>query len=224
MVVLAILLLPVAGLATVLLWPDPVGDVRTELLAATNASSNHAPYASLVRQELAVRDRLKTCTFAMPCFWAGESHFGGIDGVYRTTPGTQGGKEVVRVDYDPAVTSAQELLLHPVDPAAVGRGCRYQPEETFLVANDAAFKEDDLPKWSIRQTDALKCVPMTPAQACRVNADFHAGRPVDRWLSPKQNAMVQKVRDNLKGGWREYIHDESLWRRLTTAVDRPTSR
>ena len=202
------------GLAAVMAWPDPVRAARDELRTAVADPGNHAPYADLVRAELAAADRLKTCTFQMPCFWAGESHFGGLPGVYRTTPGTQRGAEVVRVDYDPAVTSPQELLTMPPDPSAAGRGCVYLPDRTTLVHNDRAFRPDDMPKWSIRQTDGLKYVPMTPAQAARVNADFHAGRPIDAWLSPAQNRLLQRVLKNPDGNWTEYLGDERLWTTL----------
>jgi hypothetical protein len=197
-------------------WSDPVPAIRDELRAAASDPTNHEPYADLVRAELGAADRLQTVTFSMPCFWAGESHFGGLEGVYRTTPGTQAGKEVVRVAFDPRVTSYDDLLAAPPDPAAKGRGCRYDPDKTAPERKDPAFVPDDLEKWSLRQTDGLKCVPMTPAQAARVNALFHAGRPVEPWLSPTQNKLLAKVRKNPNADWTEYVGNERLWDLLRT--------
>src|SRR3954469_16214993 len=72
----ALALLAAAAVFSAWYFHDPLPAIRDELLAAARDPSNHAPYADLVRDELAAANRLQTATFEMPCFWSGESHFG----------------------------------------------------------------------------------------------------------------------------------------------------
>lgn len=48
--------------------------------------------------------------FAMHCYWEGEAKLGMLDGVLDTRSSWIGKKEVVEVDFDPAITSYQQIL------------------------------------------------------------------------------------------------------------------
>jgi len=99
-----------------------------------------------------VAARLLTATVAAGCFWCVEADFDKVDGVVATISGYTGGRvaqptyaqvsrggtghaEAVRVLYDPAVVSYEELLDHywqNVDPFAANRqfcdvGSQYRP-------------------------------------------------------------------------------------------------
>ena len=197
--------LPAIAFAVPHLRPDPAHGIVAELKAAAADPANHAAYADLVRGELASVPRRQVATFSMPCFWAGEAHFGSLDGVYRTTPGYLNGKEVVRVEYDPAVTSYDALLAAP-DTAADRPGlCRWDATRVAASKLDPTFKPDDeFPAWFLRQADGLKFVPMTPAQTARIDGLVHAELPYEQLLSPGQRALLAKVRRDLDGAWTDY--------------------
>jgi peptide-methionine (S)-S-oxide reductase len=69
--------------------------------------------------------KLETATFGMGCFWGPEARFGSLPGVVRTRVGFAGGTtvnptyrnmgdhtETVEIDFDPAILSYGEVLLH----------------------------------------------------------------------------------------------------------------
>ncbi|PSL34383.1 peptide-methionine (S)-S-oxide reductase [Planomicrobium soli] len=69
--------------------------------------------------------KYETATFGMGCFWGPEARFGSLPGVVRTRVGFAGGTtlsptyrnmgdhtETVEVDFDPAILSYEDMLLH----------------------------------------------------------------------------------------------------------------
>lgn len=112
-----------------------------------------------LRAEDAVKPGTAVATFAAGCYWCTESDFDKVTGVLDTTSGFMGGKtenptydevssgttghtEVVRVVYDPAIVTYQQLLDHYwVNVDAVDgtgqfcdRGSQYRP--AIFVYND----------------------------------------------------------------------------------------
>jgi peptide-methionine (S)-S-oxide reductase len=79
-----------------------------------------------IEQELAgAIENLETATFGMGCFWGPEARFGSLPGVIRTRVGFAGGTlpdpnyrnmgdhtETVEIDFDSAVLSYEEVLMH----------------------------------------------------------------------------------------------------------------
>ncbi|ARK24395.1 peptide methionine sulfoxide reductase [Sporosarcina sp. P37] len=76
-------------------------------------------------KELISNRQLETATFGMGCFWGPEARFGSLPAVIRTRTGYAGGTtenptyrtmadhtETVEIDFDPAISSFQEILLH----------------------------------------------------------------------------------------------------------------
>lgn len=68
---------------------------------------------------------IETITLGMGCFWSPDARFGSMPGVYRTRAGYAGGTslhptyremgdhtESIEVDFDPAIISLEELLVH----------------------------------------------------------------------------------------------------------------
>ena len=67
-------------------------------------------YLALVQEELAARAAgTDAGVFAMPCFWSGEGKLGALPGVVATRPGFLHGKEVVEVEFNPAVLRYKDL-------------------------------------------------------------------------------------------------------------------
>ena len=183
---------------------DPAPAIAAELRATVQDANNHAAYAELLRHESAMRGHFATATFATPCFWSGEGRFGLMDGVYATTPGYLHGREVVRVEYDPSVVTYEDLQSQ-ADPHDALRDsheavCRFNADASKASRADSAFHPDDQPKWYLQQSD-LRFIPMTPAQATRVNAYLHADRPIDDFLSPTQRALLQRIKASPNASW-----------------------
>ena len=128
----------------------------------------------------------------------GEAEFGLIDGVYSTTPGWLQGVEVVELEFDPKVVSYERLLAH-----ARKRDCAIR----VFTRTDAhqMLAAAAIGKRAVRTADrirgvrdnkyyasrsALKSLPMTPAQAARVNAKVGGAA---RWLSPRQQALLKNI-------------------------------
>lgn len=199
-------------------WDDPVASIAAELKAAAADAKNHAPYADLVRAELGSVGHREVATFAMPCFWSGEAHFGGQPGVYRTTPGYLEGKEVVRVEFDPAVTSREDLLNAPDVTAGKPGACRFDVAAVRASRNEPGFRPDDeYPAWYLRQTDGLKFIPMTPAQTARIDSLVHADKPYKQLLSPRQQALLARVLAAPDDSRTDFAGRDTLWNALRPA-------
>jgi methionine-S-sulfoxide reductase len=67
----------------------------------------------------------QTALFALGCFWEPDNYFSALDGITKTTVGYSGGStknptyedlgdhtETIRIEFDPAVITYQELLRH----------------------------------------------------------------------------------------------------------------
>jgi hypothetical protein len=136
-------------------------------------------YLELLEEELAAREAgLQVATFSMYCFWTGEGTFGALPGVIETQPGYQDGREVVKVWFDPSVTSKAELERLT------------QPKNFTACAKNEGFRLDNEPKYYMAQT-AYKSIKMTSLQACRVNSLIGKNQSPDALLSPRQLAQIR---------------------------------
>jgi hypothetical protein len=138
------------------------------------------PWLSILEAE-ATAEMPATACFSMHCFWQGESELGALDGVLGTRTGFVGGAEAVEVTYDPSSLSAAALAAR-----ASTLPCRPGPVDGALRPTTA----DD--KHHTRGT-VWASVPMTPAQATRVNAALGAGRDPAEFLSPRQRTLATNL-------------------------------
>lgn len=154
---------------------------------ALEATDREVPqYLDLLLEELAAREiGLETATFSMYCFWSGEGTFGNIPGVIETEPGFQDGKEVVQVKFNPTVVKKEELEALT------------QPKGIKTCGWNGGFSSDREPKYYLAQTD-YKFVPMTSLQACRANSLAGKNQSPEALLSPRQRAILEKIRQNPK--------------------------
>ena len=155
-------------------------------------------YLELLEEELAAREAgLQTATFSMYCFWTGEGTFGALPGVIETAPGYQDGKEVVKIQFDPAVTSRANLEKLT------------QPKSMTACAKNEGFRSDREPKYYLAQTD-YRFIPMTSLQACRVNSLVGKNQSPNELLSPRQLDLLKKISENPKKGWKNMIGRQDL--------------
>lgn len=161
------------------------------MVAALRATGREVPgWLAVVADEGA--ETTAEATFATACFWEGEGALGALPGVTGSAAGFQGGREVVRLELDPAKTSREA-----VERAA--RGLGYAPAGDGRFAPSAA---DD--KYHLRHSP-LRFVPMTPLQRTRVNAALARAGDVDAWLSPRQRALRDAIARRPDGGLPEQL-------------------
>ena len=160
------------------------------------AAASNDPFVKLMAEEFTGPPG-RQVTFTMGCFWRGEGELGSIDGVIATAPGNLGSREAVKVTFNPAVVTydqllAQAKLAHVADDVLelsdlfrAGDACTAGPVGANLTA-------DDGPKFYLQQSP-LRAVPMTAAQACRVDgALLHHQSPLV-YLSPPQRKLAEAV-------------------------------
>ena len=166
---------------------------------ALGLSGVEAPrYLELLEEELSARESgLQTATFSMYCFWTGEGVFGAIPGVIETEPGFQDGKEVVKVQFDPAVISRADLERQT------------QPKNMTSCAKNEGFRIDREPKYYLAQTD-YRYIPMSSLQACRANSLVGKNQSPDPLLSPRQLDLLKKINENPKKDWKNRIGCKDL--------------
>ncbi|MDO8365814.1 MAG: VPGUxxT family thioredoxin-like (seleno)protein, type 2 [Saprospiraceae bacterium] len=150
-------------------------------------------YLELLEEELSARESgLQTATFSMHCFWTGEGTFGAITGVIESEPGFQDGKEVVKVQFDPTVTSRDALEQQT------------RPKSFTACSKNEGFRSDREPKYYLAQTD-YRFIPMSSLQACRANSLVGKRQSPDELLSPRQLELLKKVAENPDKNWENKI-------------------
>lgn len=192
------------------------------MLAALKSSNTPAPgYLKLYDAEASAQAdaRARTITFAMFCFWEGEAKLGGVEGVLSTRTGFVDGREVVEVKYDP--TSASEVglvnLAKSMECAStVFCADEQQRVRVAKIVGSAArvlpgrltpsLKDD---KYQIKATEYAH-VPMTPAQASRVNSAVGRGLDPSQWLSPRQIELAKTIRANPGALWPDALNAPSI--------------
>lgn len=131
-----------------------------------------------------------------------------VDGVIETTPGWLQGIEVVEVGYDPRVVSLDALIAHAdKHRCAVKVFTRSDAQQKIAtralgsraVRTDERIRVDDN-KYYLSRTP-YKHVPMTAAQATRLNERVGAKKNLGDLLSPRQRAWLDDIRTHPDAGW-----------------------
>ncbi len=208
-----------------------VGGMANAMVSALRAEKREVPeYLELLAMESTARRRgVEKATFAMHCFWEGEAALGVLNGVVSTRPGFVAGKEVVEVEFDPTLIDFKTLLA-----SAMKRKCastaftrsdaqQKQAGEKLggaAVRSDESMRPDDEPKYYLSKSE-YRFVPMTDAQASRVNAAIHNGSDPKALLSPGQIRLLDAIRQKSDSSRRSMIGRSDLikaWGEACAAV------
>ncbi|MEE8171034.1 MAG: VPGUxxT family thioredoxin-like (seleno)protein, type 2 [Phycisphaerae bacterium] len=214
-----------------------VAGLAGAMVAALEQSKRSVPtYLRLLAEETGARSgATQRATFAMHCFWEGESALGAIQGVVGTMPGFIDKLEVVEVEFDPARLSFDELLSRARQQDCASRvfarsdaqlaAARGQVGQA-AVRSDDATRPDKQPKYYLAQTP-LKHVPMTELQACRVNAALGRKSDPKPFLSPRQLALLRTIEAQPNHDWPEAIGAPDLiaaWRAAKAAASKAVAK
>lgn len=180
------------------------------------AGSPVPDYLPLLHAELAAVERgVEKTTLSMFCFWTGEKELGSIDGVVRTEAGYMDSREVVNVYFDPAQVSLETIFekgqaAECADRVYASTESQKRTAGQSLGENKVRqagnFRLDREPKYYLRHTD-FRRVPMTQAQAVKINALIGEGKSPLHLLSPRQQMMYYHLQKNRLPVWASEVND-----------------
>ncbi len=183
---------------------SPSGMADKMIKALTIGKKATPGYLKLV-YDYANAKNSKQLSFSMACFWEGEKNLGSLEGVLSTEPGFIQGKEVVRVNYDPAIINTTQLIGE-----AQKQDCAKSlfAEEKDLadglmvdkeLKKSTGFRPDHEPQYYLRHT-AYRYVPMLPIQASRLNSILANRGDPGSILSPTQIELYKFYQTNPSRG------------------------
>ena len=168
-------------------------------------------YLEILEEELTARALdTRKITFSMACFWTGEGNLGQIPGIVSTKPGFMDSKEVVVVEYSPAVVPLDKLIRQGVKKRVINhvytndniqRKIAGEIIDEVRIHPEHTFTPDHQPKYYLSRTH-YRFIPMTSLQATRVNSIIGKGESPDRLLSPRQVELAKSMsgKDQRKTG------------------------
>ena len=133
-------------------------------------------YITLLGEELKGKKygAVQETYYSMYCFWTGEKQLGSTKGVLNTEAGFMGGREVVKVTYNPEITNDKTLTSfakqHKMAP--IKKDNSYRP----------SAKDEDY----YLQHSNYKYIPLTPLQRTKINSALGNRKSATQYLSPKQ--------------------------------------
>lgn len=158
-------------------------------------------YLKLAVAEFAPK-KTETAVFAMHCYWVGEAKLGALDGVVSTRIGELAKAEVVEVTFDPAVIEYKKLVekakeldcTHTVFARtdAQAKTAKEVVAEKKVVRNDKEIDATTQQQYHLAQHPRYHYLPLTMAQATKVNAALANNKSPDEFLSPLQLATYAR--------------------------------
>ncbi len=143
-------------------------------------------YLQLHGQELEARkmNSVADTHFKMYCFWSGERHLGGVEGVLSTRSGFMGGHEVVKVKYDKRKISLEKLQEH-----ARSGSCS-------AIEDNGKYRASSKDIHYYLLNSDYRYVPLSELQKTKINAALGKGEAQKGFnmLSPKQQKLYAQVR------------------------------
>ncbi len=167
------------------------------------------PYLINYLNELISQQNAATTHFGMYCFWSGEKALGQIEGVIATEAGFMAGGEVVEIVYDPNIIPIKDLVKEASKSSSADRVYLSKEEiDKFKGSKERSnFRKDRESKYYLFHSKYSK-IPMTKAQALKVNSLLGKKKNPDSLLSPRQLYLM----DHLKSDKRLYDQEfASTW-------------
>ena len=191
------------------------------MISALEATKQKVPsYLALLHRELqAERKGTAQATFAMYCFWTGESKLGSLEGVIKTEAGFMNGKEVVRLAYDPDQISFIELAKEAKKfscASAIYTNSKEEQQEaasivgTQKVSQITAFRPDREPKYYLGKS-TWRFVPMTELQRIRVNSALANQQSPWQYLSARQVELHKYIDKHPNKAWKNVINSNAFF-------------
>jgi hypothetical protein len=154
---------------------------------------------------LVMPEKTETACFWMFCYWTGEKHLSGIDGVLGTTIGWLGGKEVIELTYDPAKTDFETLAKvakkscgRKVGVFARDRGQLAAAKKLKMPAklsDKAVNTKRTLQEHGLLRYPEYYFLPLSEGQATRLNLLAYQRKPekMGDVLSPSQKKLKKRI-------------------------------
>lgn len=171
--------------------------------ALTESGTIIPEYLELLEKDLSANT--DEIFLSMYCFWTGEKEIANLPGVVSTQAGFMDGKEVVKVEYDKNVNSANKIKK-----AASKKSCG-----DHLYTSDTGYRVDRESKYYL-QHSLLKHVPMTELQAAQVNRALAVkGDPLS-FLSPRQLEYLTEIQAAKGKGYANLIEMDfkKAWKKV----------
>jgi len=141
-------------------------------------------YVSLLEKDITLLfGYTKTKIYETPCFWSGETSLAQQKSVISTEAGFIDSKEVVKIVYDPAISTDKEL-----DEYAMQQGF-------YTIESSTGFRADKDPQYYLKQS-AFRYLPLSPVQRTKINQAIPYGVNAELFLSPTQLSWYKN--DKLK--------------------------
>jgi hypothetical protein len=172
-----------------------------KLIAGLQSQHMAVPqYLLLVRDEYRPMAR-ETATFAVGCYWEGERDLGKLPGIVATRTGTIGSDEVVEAEYDPAKVDFKSLV------SRMGRKSCFRKvyartdgqqqaatAVTGAVERSAAMVQPaEQQQFDLSQHPDYYYLPLTALQATKLNSALASDGDAQRFLSPRQRTMHDRL-------------------------------
>ncbi len=156
------------------------------MLTALKKQKKEIPgYLNILNEENTAKQKnLSEEYYKMYCFWSGEGHLGGQEGVLETSPGFMNGYEVVKVIYDEKKLSKKKLDS-------------YAKEASCTPVQSSKFREDKDPQYYLKRT-IYKHLPLTSMQRTKMNSALASNKDPELFLSPKQLEWLQNIKTSKK--------------------------
>ncbi|WP_372367432.1 VPGUxxT family thioredoxin-like (seleno)protein, type 2 [Candidatus Uabimicrobium sp. HlEnr_7] len=177
-----------------------------QMVKALKATNKNVPlYLQLALSEYD-KNKLQKATFAMYCYWSGESKLAGVKGVKYTMAGHLNGYEVVDVYFDPQTIDYEQLVIKAnnlkCNSRIFARTKQQLKTAKKIVHNKAVYSKQKTAaaspkdqKYQLRRFPQYYYLPLTFRQATLLNNALVSGkRDYHKYLSPLQIKLSNQIK------------------------------